>query len=256
MSKSATLDPSPDEIVRGLRTEVRRIEGYRRPEDGAPITSGCAALDRLLPAGGFHHGTLVEWLAAGSGSGAGTLAMIAAREALLEGGALVVMDRGRWFYPPAAAGLGIDLENLIVIRAHNEKDELWALDQALRCQGVAAVWAPLEELDWRTFRRLQLAAEGGGGLGVLLRPATVHGQPSWSDVQLLVEPRPSPFSGGWRLRVQVMRCRGGMSGGAVELEIDEMTGAVKEASRRHETSTLHLAAQLAHPTPRRRSARA
>ena len=36
----------------------------------------------------------------------------------------------------------------------------------LRCGGVAAVWASLESVDDRTFRRLQLAAEEGGALGL------------------------------------------------------------------------------------------
>ena len=102
--------------------------------------------------------------------------MVAAREAAAEGGAIVVMDRRGEFYPPAAAALGVNLDNMIVIRAANKKDELWALDQALRCVGVAAVWAPVERIDWRTFRRLQLAAETGGGLGLLLRSTRVRGQ--------------------------------------------------------------------------------
>jgi len=252
MRKIPVLDSSPQQIVAALREEVGRIEGAGRVVDCVPLGSGCAALDRLLPERGFLRGWLVEWLSAGSGSGAATLAMIAARQAAIEGGAVVVMDRTRHFYPPAAAALGVDLESVIVIRARTENDELWALDQVLRCPGAAAVWAPLERLDWRRFRRLQLAAESGGSLGLLVRPARVRGQPSWSQVQLLVQPRVS--HGPRRLRVELLRCRSAAAGGAVELEMDEVTGALREASDRHETHSLHLAAKLAHPAPRRRSA--
>jgi protein ImuA len=283
MTPIPVLDSSPEEIVQALRQQVRRLEGARQTADSATTSSGCEALDRLLPEGGFPRGTLVEWIsAASSGCGTGTLAMIAAREAAAEGGAVVVMDRARQFYPPAAAALGVDLQHVIVIRARSEQDEIWALDQALRCAGVAAVWAPLERIDLRSFRRLQLAAESSGVLGLLLRPARVLGQPSWSHVQLLVTPKGSgvqnsilpdkqPLIGvnplpaklnsvrltpaTWRWRVEVVRCRNA-AGGAVEVDMDEVTGAVREVSDRHATHPLHLAAQLAHPTPRRRSARA
>jgi hypothetical protein len=253
MRKIPVLDQPRAKIVSALQAQVRRMEGVRRAKAGSPFSSGCAALDRLLPEKGFSRGVLVEWLAR-DGGGAGILAMISAREAAREGGAVVVMDRTGSFYPPAAAALAIDLENVIVIRARRPKDEIWALDQALRCAGVAAVWAPLERLDWRSFRRLQLGAETGGAVGLLLRPAEVRGQPSWSDVQLFVEP--CGGRGRWRWRVELTRCRGGASGAGVELEIDEATGALREASSRHETHGLHLAAQLAHPAARRRAARA
>ena len=126
------------------------------------------------------------------------------------------------FYPPAAAALGIDLERTLVIRAGRARDEMWALDQALRCRSVSAVCATVDQLDWRWFRRLQLAVENGGGLGLLIRPARVRGQPSWSQVQLLVQPRPS--QGPRRLRVEVTRCQGLASGGVVELEMEDVSG--------------------------------
>jgi protein ImuA len=185
-----TMRPKPKvKQIAALQEEIRRLESARpAARDDLLLSAGCAALDRLLPEGGLRRGWLTEWLGV-EGGGAGTLALIAAREAARQGGALVVMDRWRRFYPPAAAGLGIDLETTIVIRPPSAKDELWALDQVLRCGGVAAVWAPLENVDDHAFRRLQLAAEAGGVLGLLVRPANVRGKPSWSDVQLWVEPQ-------------------------------------------------------------------
>jgi protein ImuA len=232
---------SPDPLLEALRAQIVRLEATRRPADGTIVSSGCAAIDGLLPEGGFRRGTLVEWLAAGEGSGAQTLAMIAARQACREGGSLVVVDAAQEFYPPAAAGLGIDLERLVVVQAAKDAEWLWALDQALRCGGVAAAlaWAP--RLDGRTFRRLQLAAEEGGGLGLLVRPVRVRGQPSWANVRLLVESRPGTDGTGRRLRIEMLLSRGGKSG-RVEVEIDDSTNDV------------HLVPQLADPTVGRRAA--
>jgi protein ImuA len=236
---------TPDQLIEALREQIARLEGQRRPPDSPPVSSGCEALDRLLPGRGFRRGTLVEWLEVGEAGAVQTLALIAARQACQDDGVLVVLDPSREFYPPAAARLGIALERLIVVQAASMADNLWALDQALRCPAVAAALAWPATLDGRTFRRLQLAAEQGGSLGLLIRPEAVRREPSWAVARLLVEPLPSPPSAaGRRLRIQVLRSRGSSGARGVEVEIDD------------ETSTVHLAPPRADPTACRRSARA
>jgi hypothetical protein len=256
------LKNSRQQVMATLREHVRRLErGSGRSPGGTGLDS--VGLDGLLPERGFPRGTLVEWLAEGEGSGAGVLAWLAVRKAAAEGGAMVVLDRRRSFYPPAAAALGVELQRVMVVRAGSSDDELWALDQALRCPGVAAVWGVIDQLPPRWFRRLQLAAETGGGIGHLLRPARVRGWPSWSYAQLLVQPLPTPAEAtppevtlrcGRRWRVELTRCHGLARGRAMEVELDELTGAIREAV--HETRPMHLASQLACPAPPRRSARA
>ena len=231
------LDPR----VETLRQEIDRLEGGRRQDQSAPLPSGCEGLDRLLPDRGFRRGTLVEWLAVGTGSGGESLALFAARQACCQGGVLVVLDQAREFYAPAAVRLGIEWDKLIVVQAANAADNLWALDQALRCPAVAAAVAWPKRLDGRTFRRLQLAAEQGGSLGLFVRPETVRHEPSWAGVRLWVEPLPTAApAAGRRLKIQLLHSRGGANGGSVEVEIDD------------ETSTLRLAPRLADSTARRR----
>jgi protein ImuA len=141
----------------------------------------------------------------------------------------MVLDRTGEFYPLAAAAQGIEPARLIVVHPGIKADHTWALDQALRCPAVAAVVAwpesPDGKLDGHTFRRLQLAVEQGGGLGLLVRPESVRGQPSWADVRLLVEPLPStaPYGRPRRMRVVLLRCRGGRGEQTVEVEIDHET---------------------------------
>jgi protein ImuA len=270
------------QIVDQLQDRLSRLEG-RQSCDETIVGSGCDALDRLLPGGGFRRGKLVEWLHDCRGSGAGTLSLLCAQQIAGSYGALVVVDnrpdsnrknsRDLNFYPPAAAAWGIDLSKLLVIRPRDQADALWAWNQALRCEGVAAVWGWVDRLDEKSFRRWQLAGEIGGAVGFLLRPAETRGQPSWSETQLLVEPRPTVAgkcireecmceecmhersTRGRCLRVQVVRCRGGSPGRVAEFELDELNRQVKspQQTQSDETHPLHLVSQLAHPAIARRS---
>jgi hypothetical protein len=144
----------------------------------------------------------------------------------------VVLDRRGEFYPPAAVRLGIEPEQLLVVRVESAADHDWAMDQVLRSPAVAAVVAWPEKLDGHTFRRWQLAVEQGGGLGLLLRPAAARADPSWADVRLLVEPQGDRRGGNRRLRISVLRCRGGIGGRSVEVELDEETYRVRPAAEK------------------------
>ncbi len=197
-----------------------------------------------------------------------TLGLLSAREACREGGVLVVIDRRQSFYPPAAAAWGIDVERLIVVHPQNARDELWAAVQALRSPAVAAMWAAIERLDSRAFRRLQLAAQAGRTLGVLVRPANAREQPSWANVRLEIGslsvvrgpsygsngPRTTDY--GRRVYVRVLRCHSGRAGGSVVLEIDDAAYVVREASSNYDTHPLPMVSELGDSAGRSRSARA
>ncbi|HEV2968464.1 MAG TPA: hypothetical protein VGY55_00655 [Pirellulales bacterium] len=297
------------DIVRSLQERLRSWERDRRGP-AEIVSSGCPALDRLLADRGFCRGTLVEWLAAGSGSearaarrdsdtsekgdaarfrnesrplfhpgrgsdglatgrgsdvkaagrgsGAATLALAIAARACREAGALVVVDRPRMFYPPAAAGLGIDWNWFVVVRPQSDRDEAWTLDQVLRSAGVGSVLCWPRKLGERRFRQMQLAAEAGGTLGLIVRPEQARDEPSWAELRLLVTPAKQgaqvrstkcevrKTAAARRLRVEVIRSRGGAQG-TVELELDEQTGAL------YESSAVDLASRLAAPAAGGRS---
>jgi protein ImuA len=231
--------PSRRQIVAQLRSELRQWENVRASEGSPVLSTGWADLDKLLPENGLRRGCLVEWLAAGPGSGAGTLALAAAREAGREGGPVVVVESRNEFYPPAAALAGIELSQLIVVRVRSAQDEIWAVDQALRCPAVGSVVCWTERFDQRGRRRWQLSAEAGAGLALLVCPERIRHEACWAEVRLLVEPLVSER--GRRLRVEVLRCRGAAAGGAVELELD------------HETSALPTVVSPSAPAAQRRS---
>lgn len=241
LQPSSPRDSPRVQLLDSLRRRMERLDGVRG-RDEESISTGCSHLDKLFPRGGLLRGTLVEWLEEDSGSGAGMLALMVARQCS-EGRAFVIMDRARRFYPPSVAPWGMALQNLLVLRPRSESEELWALEQVLHSPSVGAVWAPLGRIDVLEFRRLQLAAESGRTVGMLVRPAEVRGEPSWAEAQFLVRPRASPA--GWRLHVEVTRSRGGTSGRSVELEINYQTGMAQPVIESHDAHPLHPFAELA-----------
>src|SRR5262249_55823997 len=185
--------------------------------------------------------------------------------------ALVVIDSRREFYPPAAANLGILLERTVVVQPRLGRDALWAMEQSLRSEAVSVALGWVQELQDRTARGLQLAAESGGGVGFLLRPLACRAEPSWAEVRLRVEcvedrgsriedrkpqssilhPQSSILNPHTlqirRFRIEVLHCRGGVSGTALDLEWDDETGDLQK-------SDVHLASRLARSAAATRAA--
>ncbi len=213
--------PDADLLCR-LRDAIAIGECRTADDDRAAICTGIPALDRALPWQGFASSSIIELLDSHAGSGAQTLAALFARARCCGNGTLVVLDRERQLYPPAILAWGFAPQQLLIIHPVNEADELWAAVQALRSRSVAAVWLRRDHLKSHDFRRLCLAAETGDTLGLLLRPTQVRGQPTWADVQLVVQPQPSQR--GRALQIEVTRCRGGSPGAVVEVDLDDTAG--------------------------------
>lgn len=195
LKKSADISGISDQISQ-LRSQIRAVETHRNALAEDRVHSQCVAVDRLMPQSGYARGTLNDWIAP-SGCAADFLSLSVAQAACENGGALVVIDPDRQFFPPAAAAMGINMDNVIVLRGEQTsaghiraigQDLLWAIDQSLRCPAVAAVWGPLPKIDDRWQRRFQLSAESSGAMGLFVRPLSVARQPSWSEVQWLVSP--------------------------------------------------------------------
>lgn len=229
-----------------LRAQVSAIENERIVGNRDLVSGGAAVIDRILPAGGYRKGVLIDWIAP-TGCAADFLSMKVAKEAASHGGAIVVIDPDRQFFPVAAAAMGLPMEQLIVLQSSGnsssgaiDQDLLWAIDQSLRCPAVAAVWGPLPKIDDRWSRRFQLSAESSGCLGLFVRPLSVARQPSWAEVQWLVSPAervaevakadPNLFF----TRLQMVRCRGSHTGQSVLLSINTVTGSVRKARSEHE----------------------
>lgn len=150
---------------------VWRGSEYARVMPGIP--TGFAELDAQLPGSGWPAGALTEIYAERTGVGEVQLTMPAAAKLTQAGRWLTLIAPLHVPYAPALAAHGVRLERLLLVETRTAEDNLWACEQALRasCCGAVLLWQ--DHVHERSLRRLQLAAESGGGSLFLFRSARV-----------------------------------------------------------------------------------
>jgi hypothetical protein len=168
-----------------LAEQIRQLHqrGHAQPPR---CPSGLPPLDQLL-GGGFVTGAVHELVAAGEAAATRSIAFRTAARAAGGHKWILYIDTTDDLYPPALAAVGLPLDRLLIVRAFRYADALWTGEQALRCRAIAAVVLPLRTLDARASRRLQLAAEVGQSLGLLLR-SEQRGGPTFAATRLRCEP--------------------------------------------------------------------
>ena len=219
-------------ILADLSARIRQLERarVRSVRDVTVSSSPAVGLNRLLPDVMSLRGGLIEWLSDMKGAGGTSLAVLASQSAI-ENELWVFVDGQQQLHAAGFASLSLDLRRMVLVKPERPTDVLWAVEQALRTRGVGAVMCEVDRLSSAAFRRLQLAAETGGSLGILLRPERVRHQPSWAEYRLLVRPLatagpPSASHPRRRLLVEVLRGRKGFTTESVIVELDDADGRV------------------------------
>lgn len=230
-SAAARIDAAPrNEVLAELRRKLQALEqAPALPSGESPprhLSTGFAGLDAAL-GGGLHCRALNEIHVAAAGSGA-LEALLPSLARAGDGQRLLTwVHPSRTPYPPALVQQGFDLRRWLVLRPTNEDDHRWAIDQALRSGACDAVVAHVGDLDDRQFRRLQLAAEEGESLGLLIRPAALATRPSPAALRLLATPVPAGDPDLRRVRFEVLRCRGLLGSRSVEVEWSRVPMALR-----------------------------
>lgn len=159
------------------------------PAGGPVAATGFAALDAVLPGGGWPVGSLVELLQDAPHHHAwGLLAPGLAR--LADGQMVVVGAPATGFAPfgPALAGAGVAPERLLWVGADTPHGMAWATAQALRCRDVSAVLAWLPRARGTQLRQLQVAAHQHHKLLFVVRDGHSQREASPAPLRLLLQP--------------------------------------------------------------------
>ena len=164
--------------------------------------TGLAALDAVLPTGGWPEAALSEILMAKEGVGELQLVLPTLARLSKARERIVLVAPPYTPYPHAWQNAGVDLRLLSVIQAE-EHDALWAVEQCLRSGSCGAVLCWPRKADDRALRRLQVAAETGQTLAFAWRALSEAVNSSPAALRLAVEAKPA--------QVRVLKCRGGLA---------------------------------------------
>jgi protein ImuA len=132
---------------------------------------GIPAIDGRLPDGGLALGALHEVVGGGNGAidGAAAALFAAGIAARTRGRVLWCVTRQDLF-APAIAAAGLAPDRVIYVEAGDEKTVLACCEEGLReHSGLGAVIGEVARLSMTASRRLQLAAEGSGTIGIAIR---------------------------------------------------------------------------------------
>src|SRR3984893_14064052 len=205
-------------IVEELRERIQRLEGAAARRR-LVLPFGIKEIDRHLPGGGLALGALHEVAGGGNGAidGAAAALFAAGIAARTRGKVLWCITRPDLF-APALAQAGLKSDRVIYLEAGDDKSVLACFEEGLRHGGLGAVVAEGARLPMARSRRLQLASEGSGAIGIALRrgrrqtEATDFGHPTaattrWRVSALPSTPLPVPGVGRPRWLVELIRCR-------------------------------------------------
>ncbi|SKB83320.1 ImuA family protein [Daejeonella lutea] len=165
------LPQTKKDIINQLQKSILLMQGFTPPVSAAADSVGLGAIEAAFPNGVFPRGAIHEFLSAAPEQAAANGGFISGilNTLMQQGGACLWISMSRTLFPPSLKIFGVEPDRLIFVDLKREKDVLWAMEEALKCNGLAAVIGELSEISFTQTRRLQLAAEQSRVTGFVLR---------------------------------------------------------------------------------------
>lgn len=208
------------DIISRLKREILPLEGLRAIHAGDELNLGLGAINAAFPQRSFPLGAVHEFISAGVESLASTAGFITGLlSGLMKNGAAAIwIGSSGTIFPPALKMFDIEPERIIFIDLHNERDVLWSMEEALKCNGLAAVIGEIPELSFTASRRFQLAVEQSRVTGFILRSNPRNLNTNACVSRWKIKPLPTesfdelPGLGFPRWNVELLKIRNGKPG--------------------------------------------
>jgi protein ImuA len=208
-------------IIEQLQKQILALQGNPLPSE-QKLAIGLGEMESAFPGKVFPRGVIHELISNSSEDAACTSGFMAVilSKLMQQGGCCLWISTTprRSIFPPALKAFGIEPDRVLFMDTPKTKDTLWALEEALKCEALAAVVGELSELSFNDSRRMQLAVERSQVTGFMhrFRPKAFNAvacvtrwkitalQSSVSDLL--------PGLGFPKWKVQLLKVRGGNTG--------------------------------------------
>ncbi len=159
------------DIITQLKKDILSFQGFRSALNNSDLNAKLGRIKNAFPGSSFPLGAMHEFISNNAEDAAVTAGFVAGilGSLMQKSGAAIWIGSSKTIFLPALKSFGIAPDKIIFIDLQKEKQILWAMEEALKCEGLAGVVAQLKELDFATSRRLQLAVEKSQVTGFILR---------------------------------------------------------------------------------------
>lgn len=211
---------SKSELVTKLQQDILLWQGFKPDAAAKSSRVGLGAIEDAFPNGVFPRNAIHEFItivpeqsAASDGFIAGLLGIL-----MEDGAACVWVSTSRRVFPASLKNFNVAPERIIFMDVKTEKDALWITEEALKCEGLAAVVAELNNFSLIESRRLQLTVEKSGVTGFILRKDASKTISTVATARWKINPLPSeneegmPGLGFPRWQVDLLKVRNGNPG--------------------------------------------
>jgi protein ImuA len=211
------------DLIHKLQRDILVWQGYKPASVAGVEQIGLGTIETAFPGGVFPKSAIHEFItvlpehsAASDGFIAGLLAAL-----MGDGAACVWISTSRRLFPASLRAFNVEPERIIFMDVKTEKDVLWIMEEALKCEGLAAVVAELNNVSLVESRRLQLAVEECGVTGFILRKDGRKMTSTVATARWQISPLPSeseddlPGLGFPRWQVDLLKVRNGNPGSFV-----------------------------------------
>lgn len=157
-------------LAKELQAKINAMQGLGKPS-GEPAIAGLAPFDNAFPGHVFPTGAIHEFVSYEPSHAAATSGFITAvaGKILKEGGLCLWIGNEKNIFPPGLKHFGLEPDRVVFIQSLKQKEKLWIIEEALKCEALTIVVGEMKELGFTESRRLQLAVEHSGVTGFIHR---------------------------------------------------------------------------------------
>ncbi|MCW3108826.1 MAG: Error-prone repair protein ImuA, partial [Segetibacter sp.] len=126
-------------IIAQLQKDILPLQGFKPVAGNIGFDAGLGFFKHAFPNASFPLGAIHEFFCAkaeGVSASGGFIAGIVSA-IMQRGGVSLWISSSRTIFPPALKSFGVEPDKIIFIDVQKEKEILWVMEEALKCEGLA-----------------------------------------------------------------------------------------------------------------------